>query len=138
LPPVPSEHTAFVMVGRGASDPSAPAQLAEFAAASAAEAGGEQPGFGRLLLGFVAAARPTLAEALAAAAAEDGQVRRAIVQPHLLFRGHVEEQVSAAVEEARRRHPEIEWVQVGRLGADPLVARAVVDRAAAAIAAEFQ
>jgi sirohydrochlorin cobaltochelatase len=139
LPPVPPEHTAFVMVGRGASDPSAPAQLAEFAAASAAEAGGEQPAFGRLLLGFVAAARPTLTEAIAAAAAaEAGQVRRAIVQPHLLFRGHVEEQVTAAVEEARRRHPEIEWVQVGRLGADPLVARAVVDRAAAAIAAEFQ
>ncbi|MFM9197937.1 MAG: hypothetical protein ACKOWG_19795 [Planctomycetia bacterium] len=37
--------------------------------------------------------------------------------------------MTRAVEEGRRAHPGIEWVQVDRLGADPLVARAVVDRA---------
>ena len=61
-----------------------------------------------------------------------GIVRRVVVQPHLLFRGHVEEQVTAAVDRGRREHPEIEWVQVQRLGADPLVARALIERAAAA------
>jgi len=131
LPPLPAAATATVMVGRGASDPSAPAQLAEFAAAAGESA------VGRLHLGFVAAARPTLAEALAAAAADAGSVRRVIVQPHLLFRGHVEEQVTAAVAEARRRHPAVEWVQAGRLGADPLVARALVDRAASAVAVDW-
>jgi sirohydrochlorin ferrochelatase len=54
------------------------------------------------------------------------------VQPHLLFSGHVEEQVSAAVRDGRKARPEIEWVQVNRLGPDPLVAEAVVERAAQA------
>lgn len=137
LPPLPAAATAIVMVGRGASDPSAPAQLAEFAAAAGESDVGASEAVGRLHLGFVAAARPTLAEALAAAAADAGSVRRVIVQPHLLFRGHVEEQVTAAVAEARRRHPALEWVQAGRLGADPLVARALVDRAASAVAADW-
>jgi precorrin-3B C17-methyltransferase len=83
-------------------------------------------------LGFVAAARPTLAEGIAAAAG----ARRVIVQPHLLFRGHVEEQVTAAVARALQAHPGVEWVQVPRLGAGPLVARALLDRAAAAFPAD--
>ncbi len=140
LPPVPAEETVLLLVGRGASDPSAPAQLQEFAAAVLGPADDAADGVGRLELGFVAAARPTLAEAIGAAATTPGgarPVRRVIVQPHLLFRGHVEEQVTAAVEEARRRHPGIEWVQTRRLGADPLVARAVVDRASAVAAAAW-
>jgi len=55
--------------------------------------------------------------------------RRVIVQPHLLFRGRVEQQVEEAVERARTRHPTVEWVVVPRLGAEPEVARAVVARA---------
>lgn len=121
LPPVPAAETAFLLVGRGSSSPSAPGQLAEFAAAAA-----EEPL--RTTLGFVAAARPTLAEGIAAAAGAS----RVIVQPHLLFRGHVEEQVSAAVDRARRDHPDTEWLLAGRLGPDRLVARALVARAAAA------
>jgi len=46
-------------------------------------------------VGFVAAARPTVDEALDRAAG--GGRRRVLVQPHLLFRGHVEDQVAAAV-----------------------------------------
>ena len=139
LPTVPSDNTVLLMVGRGASDPSAPSQLEEFAVATSRPRDADHR-LPRLELGFVAAARPTLSEAIAKAAAmadADPPVRRVIVQPHLLFRGHVEEQVTAAVEEARRCHPGIEWVQVRRLGADPLVARAVVDRAAAVVAGDF-
>lgn len=121
LPPVSAADTVLVLVGRGSSSPTAPAQLADFAAASA-----EEPH--RTTLGFVAAARPTLAEGLAAAAG----ARRVIVQPHLLFRGHVEEQVSAAVSRARREHPDSEWLVAGRLGADRRVAKALVERATAA------
>jgi len=125
------EATTLVMVGRGSSDPTAAAQLAAFTRATLA---GEPPPR-RVLSGFVAAARPPLPEALAAAADPlDKGVRRILVQPHLLFRGHVEEQVAAAVEAARRTWPGLEWVQVGRLGPDPLVALAVVDRARAAFA----
>lgn len=112
-------QTVLLLVGRGSSSPTARSQLESFAAAT-------DPAPLRVELGFVAAARPTLAEGIAAAAS----ARRVIVQPHLLFRGHVEEQVAAAVRRARIDHPRTEWLQAARLGADPLVARAVVDRAA--------
>jgi sirohydrochlorin cobaltochelatase len=123
----PSE-TTLVMVGRGSSDPAAAGQLQSFAAATLAD----EPPPRRLLFGFVAAARPSLADAIEAAGdpTVDG-VRRIIVQPHLLFRGHVEEQVIAAIDEGRARRPDLEWVRVARLGPDPLVAEAVVARAAA-------
>jgi sirohydrochlorin cobaltochelatase len=137
LAPVPPENTVLVVVGRGSSDPTAHRQLHDFTLATC-PAGNEPPTHARLELGFVAAARPTLAEAIAHAAGADGgtvrDVRRVVVHPHLLFRGHVEEQVTRAVEEGRRAHPAIEWVQVDRLGADPLVAGAVVDRAVEAMA----
>jgi len=128
---VSPEETTLVVVGRGSSDPAAPAQLAAFAAATLAA---DQPPR-RLLFGFAAAARPTLAEAIDTAGdpADDG-VRRIIVQPHLLFRGHVEDQVIAAINAGRARRPDIEWVRAARLGADALVVTAVVARAAAAAA----
>lgn len=131
--PLPPETTVLLMVGRGSSDPAAAGQLAEFAQATI------DPGphallpdgsSGRVVLGFVAAARPTVPEAIAIAAGVEN-VRRVIVQPHLLFRGHVEEQVEHCLRGAREAHSQIEWVQVRRLGPDPLVAAALVDRAAA-------
>ena len=137
LDPVPSGSTVLVMVGRGSSDPAAHAQLAEFAAATlepGSHAVRRDDACGRVEFGFVAAARPSVAEALAAAAlGGPAVVRRVVVQPHLLFRGHVEEQVEASIRQARAAHPEVEWVQVRRLGAAERVARALVERAAAAI-----
>ncbi|MFN5757353.1 MAG: CbiX/SirB N-terminal domain-containing protein [Planctomycetia bacterium] len=56
--------------------------------------------------------------------------RRGIVQPQLLFHGQVEEQVEAALGEARAENPAVEWVRVERLGATLRVARAVVSLAA--------
>lgn len=126
--------TALLVVGRGSSDPAAPRQLGEFATASLA---GDDLRPRRLLLAFVAAARPTLDEAIAEACDPGaGAVRRILVQPHLLFRGHVEEQVAAAVARGRAARPDVEWVQVPRLGPDPLVARALASRAAEACARE--
>jgi sirohydrochlorin cobaltochelatase len=118
-------ETTVVMIGRGSSDPTALSQLKGFAAATfASEPEPREIGFG-----FVAAARPTLREALDAATDPSrSRVRRILVQPHLLFRGHVEEQVNAAVQEARSRHPGFEWIQTSRLGAHQLVATAVVAR----------
>jgi sirohydrochlorin cobaltochelatase len=123
------------MVGRGASDPDTPGQLREFAAATLEERDAER--FVAVEFGFVAAAKPPLDEAIATAAARADRLgaRRVVVQPHLLFSGHVEEQVAAAVERGRRLAPHVEWLQVERLGADERVARAVIDRAAEA--AEF-
>lgn len=131
LAPVPAHETVTVMVGRGSSDPTALEQLREFATAMQRH-DLSQP-MGRIDYGFVAAARPRLDDALAAACDPSaGTVRRIVVHPHLLFRGHVEDQVSDAVEAARGRRPDIDWVRVPRLGADPLVARAVVHRIAEA------
>ena len=152
LAALPAENTVLLMIGRGSSDPTAHRQLHDFALASCQDRPtGMEPSVGLSLshieLGFVAAARPTVAEAIAnaaggggagIAAGDGGPVRRVIVQPHLLFRGHVEEQVNAAVDRGRRDHPGIEWVQVRRLGADPLVAQALVDRAAVAFPDEVE
>lgn len=132
---VPAAATSLVMIGRGSSDPLALRQLLEFTGATFADGPGACPHdleCTRLGFGFVAAAEPRLAAALAAAALGPG-VRRVVVQPHLLFRGHVEEQVAAAVATARERHPAIEWIVTSRLGAEPEVAAALVDRLAEAL-----
>jgi sirohydrochlorin cobaltochelatase len=151
LETVPSENTVLLMIGRGSSDPTAHRQLHDFAVAtcqapSACPTSASSPTSLRIELGFVAAARPTLAEGIANAAAAVAAARQArpagptrfigrvLVQPHLLFRGHVEEQVTAAVDRGRHEYPDIEWVRVQRLGADPLVARALLERAAAVTA----
>ena len=125
----PAARTRIMVVGRGSSDPTAESQLRGFAESAFAEADGKPAAIG---LGFVAAARPTLGEAIAAAAA--GGEGRVVVGPHLLFHGHVETQVAERVERARREHPSIDWVVVGRLGADRRVATAVAERAREAIA----
>ena len=132
LAAIPAEATVLVMVGRGSSDPSAHPQLQQFTAVTLA--GQKRPG--RVELGFVAAARPKLAEAIVAAAEGQGgsaapavPVRRVLVQPHLLFRGHVEEQVQAAIARGRSLYPHIEWVAVERLGPDQRVAQALLERA---------
>lgn len=129
-------QTRTVMVGRGSSEPTAAAQLRDFAdrvfaVAGRGDATDGEPAAGSVGLGFVAAARPTLDEAIAAAAAAGP--RRVIIHPHLLFHGHVEAQVAGRIDRARREHQGIEWVVVGRLGADTRVAEALADRAMEAI-----
>ena len=132
---VPAEETVLVVLGRGSSDPTAVAQLRSFVDATLTADAEPRPR--RVELGFAAAARPRLDEAiLAACDPRDQDVRRIVVQPHLLFRGHVEDQVTRAVGEGRCRRPDLEWVQVGRLGADPLVAEAVAIRVAEAMRSE--
>ena len=118
----PAGTTRLVMFGRGSSDPRAVCHLCRLALA----ASGDEPL--PLHLGFAAAARPTLDEAIDQACAVAG-VRRVVVQPHLLFAGHVEGQVEAAVDRGRRLRPDVEWLRAARLGPDPLVAEAVVARA---------
>lgn len=121
------EETTLVVIGRGSSDPAAASQLRSFVEASFARESAHRPR--RLELGFVAAARPRMDDAIDAACdPADLGVRRIIVQPHLLFRGHVEDQVADAVARGRARRPDLEWVQAARLGADPLVAKAIVRR----------
>lgn len=126
--PTAPAATRLLMVGRGSSDPTAPAQLMEFARATLAD--DACVGAAGLDLGFVAAAEPPLAAAITAICAlPPGRVQRIVVQPHLLFRGHVEERVTEEVARGRAARPDLEWLQVPRLGGAEPVARAVVDRA---------
>lgn len=130
LEPVPAAATGLVMIGRGSSDPLALRQLLEFTGATFAGGADACPHdlkCARVGFGFVAAAEPRLADALDAAAAGLG-MQRVVVQPHLLFRGHVEEQVAAAVTRARERHSAVEWLLAARLGAEAEVAEALVAR----------
>lgn len=132
LPPMAAHETVLVAIGRGSSAPDASDQLREFIAATCV---GDPYAAGAVELGFVAAARPTVDEALAHAVAR--RPRRIVVQPHLLFRGHVEDQVSAAVRRFQSLHPAVDWVVVPRLGADPFIAAAAAQAARAALAGSF-
>jgi sirohydrochlorin cobaltochelatase len=124
-PGVAPKETTLVVVGRGSSDPTALRQLAMVTEATLPASAS----FATVLFGFVAAARPTLAEAIELASDPGAPgVRMVMVQPHLLFRGHVEEQVAAAVDAGRAKRPDLGWVRVPRLGPDPLVATALVAR----------
>jgi sirohydrochlorin cobaltochelatase len=123
LAPTAPADTVAVVLGRGSSAADGVAQFREWVVASLGDASGFHPDFE---IGFAAAARPTLDEALGAAAARRPQ--RVVIQPHLLFRGHVENQVTEAVSRWRGICPQIEWVQVSRLGADDRVAQALVSR----------
>ena len=128
LEQVAAEATLLLVVGRGSSDPEALPQLRRFAEATLVDAAA--PRASRVRFGFAAAARPTLAEAIAAAADPAlAGLRRIVVQPHLLFHGHVEEQVTEAVGRGRALRPDLEWIQAGRLGADPAVVTALLARA---------
>ncbi len=131
LPLDPAE-TVAVVLGRGSSAADGVAQFRAWAVASLA---GDATIHSDFEIGFAAAARPTLDEALAAAAAR--RPRRIVVQPHLLFQGHVEHQVTDAVTRWRAKCPQIDWVQVSRLGADRHVAEALVSRATDSARAAF-
>jgi sirohydrochlorin ferrochelatase len=101
LPPIPAISTLVLLVGRGSLNPDATAEMRRFASLRI-----DQTPVGRMSVCFLAMQQPSLADALADAAASDFQ--RIVVQPHLLFTGELHEQVRCAVEKqiAESRGPE--------------------------------
>jgi sirohydrochlorin ferrochelatase len=65
-------------------------------------------------------------------------VRRVVVQPHLLFAGVLVDRVDALVARYRRAHSEVEWLVARHLGPTAAVASALVERARSAAASVFQ
>jgi sirohydrochlorin ferrochelatase len=122
LPPVDSAATLLILVGRGSSDDAAISAVRRFAALRA-----ERTAVGRVDVGFVAVAKPTLEEALDVAARSE--FRQIVVQPHLLFVGEVLEQIEKAVKAQREASSGKEWILTRHLGPSPLVAQAVVEMA---------
>jgi sirohydrochlorin ferrochelatase len=110
--------TLLLLVGRGSRDDSATAAMHRFA-----ELRAEQTPVGRVEVCFVAMAEPSFAATLPRVA--ELPYRRIVVQPHLLFSGELLAELRAAVERATAAWPQREWILTERLGADPLVAKAV-------------
>ena len=70
--------------------------------------------------------KPTLDEGLNRAA--ESRLKRIVVQPHLLFRGLVLEEIRSTVARWQERQPEVEWIVTAHLGPEQEVVEAVVDR----------
>lgn len=80
---------------------------------------------------YLALAAPSLDEALDQAA--HGPWRRVIVQPHLLFRGLLEQELRLKVARRAEDRADIAWVVTDVLGPDPTLAESLADRILAAV-----
>ena len=129
LAPIEAGSEALLVIGRGSSDPTASHQLWGFVRSTYSSM--VRVAKHRFAISFVAAAKPTTSEAIDQLMLDiTGRppVRRGVLHPHLLFHGHVENQVEKHLEKMRSQFPSVEWVKVARLGAAPEVADALVDR----------
>jgi len=108
---LPTKDCCLLLVGRGSGDPTAIAEMYEFARLRQMAAGGIQ-----MEVAFVAMAQPLLKETLPRLAASD--CRRVVVQPHLLFAGEIADSVREQVAKLATGHAKQEWI-VTSLLADP-------------------
>ncbi|MFO0899946.1 MAG: sirohydrochlorin chelatase [Pirellulales bacterium] len=114
--------TTLVMIGRGSRDAEATQQMHRYAALHAAQLDLPPP-----VVGFLAVARPNLGQALELTATRASE--RVVVQPHLLFEGLLAAEVRAAVADAQRRWPQIDWRCTAPLGPQLGVVRALCSMA---------
>lgn len=114
--------TLLVMIGRGSYEPSANAEMARFARLRC-----ERTPLGGLELGFTAMAEPSLTTACDLATRLP--FAQVVVQPHLLFAGALVERVRDEAARAAARAPHQAWRVAPALGVDPLLLRALADRA---------
>jgi sirohydrochlorin cobaltochelatase len=123
---IPEEQTLLLLVGRGSSDSAAIATVRCFA-----ELRARRSKVGRVETCFAAVAKPSLEELLPVVAMAG--FRRIVVQPHLLFRGRVLEDIRDGVarletrETAGERDSKPEWIVTGPLGPEAELAEAVCD-----------
>jgi sirohydrochlorin cobaltochelatase len=123
-PRVGADEIYWLLVGRGSSDPEAIAAFGRFAGRQAGRLG--LPHYG---CAFVAAAQPTLESGLERAVRSvPNGVQRIVVQPHLLFRGAVLDEVDAAVALWQARYSKLEWITCAHLGPEQELVDAVIER----------
>ena len=122
-PELPPAETVLLLVGRGSRDPEARVEMIHFCELRAARSP-----VGRVEPCFLAVAKPSLDEALSTVGALPA--KRVVVQPHLLFRGELVDQVHVQVANARRRFPEKEWIVTKHLGPHELLIEATISLAA--------
>ncbi|MEM7525886.1 MAG: sirohydrochlorin chelatase [Pseudomonadota bacterium] len=105
---IPIEETALVVIGRGASDPDANANVAKVARML-----WEGMGFGWGMYAYSGVTFPLVAPGLDQAAKLGW--RRLVVFPYFLFSGILIDRIYNAVDEAAARHPQIEFLKAGYL-----------------------
>lgn len=106
---VPLEETCLVVIGRGASDPDANANVAKIARLLQ-----EGMGFGWLEVGYSGVTFP-LVEPVLRHATRLGY-RRVIVFPYFLFSGILIDRIYGFTDRVAADHPEIQFVKAGYLG----------------------
>jgi sirohydrochlorin cobaltochelatase len=117
-----SRHeTLLLVVGRGASDPDANANVAKVTRLL-----WEGMGFGWAEAAYSGVTFPLVGPALEHAAKLG--YRRIVVFPYFLFTGVLVKRIYAAADDAQAAHPDIEILQAPYLGDHPLVADTMVDR----------
>jgi sirohydrochlorin cobaltochelatase len=114
-------ETLILVVGRGASDPDANANVAKVARML-----WEGMGFGWAEVAYSGVTFPLVTPALAHAAKLG--YRRIVVFPYFLFTGVLVKRIYASAEEMQALHPELEILPAPYLGAHPLVVDTFVDR----------
>jgi sirohydrochlorin cobaltochelatase len=122
----PPEKTLLLLIGRGSYDPTANAEMAQFARLC-----WEAERVGWYEVAFTAMTAPLLDAAIPVVAAMPFE--RVVVQPHLLFVGELLDRIRVAVSDAQSRYPNKQWELAKHLGPDPLLVKAVWDRAEMAI-----
>jgi precorrin-8X/cobalt-precorrin-8 methylmutase len=112
----------LVVVGRGTTDPDANSAVSKFARMLE-----EGLGFGAAYVCYAGTAEPGLAEGLNRAARLGCE--RMVVFPYFLFDGVLVKRSYAAADELQARHPELEVLKAGYLGAHEDVAAVFLERA---------
>ena len=113
------EETQLLMVGRGSQDPSATDEMRRFASCR-----NEQTPVASAQTCFLAMAEPSLDAALTRLGSSPWQ--SIVVQPHLLFRGQLLQQLNQRVKWAASQWPNKQWLVTRHLGPDPLLVDAIV------------
>jgi len=118
---VPLHDTCLVVIGRGASDPDANANVAKIARML-----WEGIGFGWCEVGYSGVTFP-LVEPCLEHVARLGY-RRVIVFPYFLFTGILIDRIYGFTDRVADRHPEIDFVKAGYLNDHPLVLDTFAER----------
>jgi sirohydrochlorin cobaltochelatase len=119
----PRRETLLLVIGRGANDPDANANLGTLARRL-----GDDMGFGRVEIGYGGTVEP-LAEPALRHAVKLGFMR-IVVFPYFLFTGVLVKRIYAACDRIASGHPEIEIIKAPYLGDHPLVLDCLSERVA--------
>jgi len=119
--PIQLHETCLVVIGRGASDPDANANVAKVARML-----WEGMGFGWCQIGYSGVTFPLVAPCLDHVAKLG--YRRVIVFPYFLFTGILVDRIYGFTDQVAGRHPEIQFLKAGYLNDHPKVVETFAER----------